>query len=396
MIRRLLGVENVCGPTAAFSTGRVVVWLVMLFVGTAALAAPTTVETVDVEKRRWRQTLPLYGTLTSPRDAELTPRVAGLVERVDVDAGDQVAAGETLITLDRSLGRLTLDTLEASVAEARAQLSEAERLADEAKRLAAQNAISRTELATRRSEVDVQAAALARLRAEAAHQREVLDRHEVVAPFAGTVRERRVEPGEYVAESSPVVGLVATERLRMDVAAPQQYFSAITAGMPVRIQPEALHGETLEAAVDVKVAASDALARTFLARIFVDNADGRLTPGMSAKVLFEIESPEEVLVIPRDALVREARAGTRVWIVKPGDEGPRAVERQVSLGRSADNRVEVLSGLSAGDRVIVRGNESLSRGERVRLAEPRAESDQTAAAARDTERALRLSDGTSG
>ena len=274
MIRRLLGAGNVCGPKAAFSTGRAAVWLVMLFVGSTALAAPTMVETVDVEQQRWRQTLPLYGTLTSPRDAELTPRVAGLVERVDVDAGDRVDAGETLITLDRSLARLTLNTLEASVAEARAQLAEAERLASEAERLAARSAISQTELASRRSEVDVQAAALDRLRAEAARQREVLDRHEIVAPFAGTVRERLVEPGEYVAESTPVVGLVATERLRMDVAAPQQYFSAIEAGMPVRIQPEALHGETLEATVDVKVAASDALARTFLARIFVDNAAG--------------------------------------------------------------------------------------------------------------------------
>ncbi|WP_184947526.1 efflux RND transporter periplasmic adaptor subunit [Salinisphaera orenii] len=393
MIRRLLGAGNVCGPKAAFSTGRAAVWLVMLFVGSTALAAPTMVETVDVEQQRWRQTLPLYGTLTSPRDAELTPRVAGLVERVDVDAGDRVDAGETLITLDRSLARLTLNTLEASVAEARAQLAEAERLASEAERLAARSAISQTELASRRSEVDVQAAALDRLRAEAARQREVLDRHEIVAPFAGTVRERLVEPGEYVAESTPVVGLVATERLRMDVAAPQQYFSAIEAGMPVRIQPEALHGETLEAKVDVKVAASDALARTFLARIFVDNAAGRLTPGMSAKVLFEITSPEEVLVIPRDALVREPRGGTRVWIVESGDEGLRAVERQVSLGRSADNRVEVLSGLSAGDRVIVRGNESLSRGQRVRLAEPRAGPDRPATA---TDRSLRLSDGTSG
>ena len=114
---------------------------------------------------------------------------------------------------------------------------------------------------------------------------------------------------------------------------------------------------------------------------------------MSAKVLFEITSSEEVLVIPRDALVREPRGGTRVWIVESGDEGLRAVERQVSLGRSADNRVEVLSGLSAGDRVIVRGNESLSRGQRVRLAEPRAGTDRAATAA---DRSLRLSDGTSG
>lgn len=391
VIRRLSGASRPRTPVARRCR---IATLLLLCCAGAAVAAPATVSTAEVDMRRWRQTLPLYGTLTSPRDAQLTPRVAGLVDAVHVDAGDVVEQGQTLITLDRELDALTLDTLQASVAEAQAQLTEARRLAAEAQRLAAENAIPQTELATRRSDVAVRVATLSRLRAEAARQRAVLDRHAIVAPFAGTVRARLVEPGEYVAESTPAVGLVATDRLRMDVAAPQQYFGAIEPGMPVRIQPEALHGETLAARVDVKVAASDALARTFLVRVFVDNADGRLTPGMSARVLFEIESPGAVVVAPRDAVVRETGGGTRAWIVEADADGtPRAVERQISIGRSANNRVEILDGLSAGDRVVVRGNESLSRGQAVRLAEPRAGPAADAGPPPgDTQRSLRLSD----
>ncbi len=337
----------------------------------AAAAAPAPVETAAVEKRPWRQTLPLYGTLTAPRDADVTARVAGLVAQVGVDAGDTVEAGDTLVMPDRQPAVLTLSTLAATVAEARARLDNARRLLDEAESLAPSGAVSQTELGTRRSAVEIQTAALERLRAEAARQREVIDRHAVIAPFAGTVRARLVEPGEYVARATPVVGLVSTERLRMDVAAPQQYFHAITAGMPVRIQPEALYGDTLDARVDVKVPVSDAQSRSFLVRIFVDNAQARLVPGMSAKVLFDIRTPGAVLVAPRDALVRQPGGGTRAWVVEGSDDdGYRAIERQVSVGRSAGGFFEVLSGLRAGDRVVVRGNESLRSGEAVRLAEP--------------------------
>ncbi len=351
-----------------------------------AAAAPALVETARVEKGPWRQTLPLYGTLTAPRDADVTARVAGLVAQVSVDAGDTVNAGDTLVTLDRQLAVLTLSTLEAAVAQARARLDNARRLLDEAGAAGPGGAGAETELGTGRSAFEIQTVELERLRAEAARQREVIDRHAVIAPFAGTVRARLVEPGEYVAQATPVVGLVSTDRLRMDVAAPQQYFHAITAGMPVRIRPEALHGETLDARVDVKVPVSDAQSRSFLVRIFVDNAQARLVPGMSAKVLFDIQTPEMVLVAPRDALVRQPGGGTRAWVVAGSEaDGYRAIERQVSMGRSSGGYFEVLSGLAAGDRVVVRGNESLRSGEPVRLAEPQPEEPPG-------ERSMRLSD----
>ena len=371
---------------------RVSAVLFMLAMVGETLAAPATVATTTVEKRGWQQTVPLYGTLTSPRDAAVTPRVAGLVDSVAVDAGDRVDAGDTLIELDRRLDALTLETQEASITEARARLVEARRLRDEAQRLASRGAISTTELKSRSSQVSVRAAALQRLRAEADLQRERLARHVVVAPFAGVVRERQVEPGEYVAQTTPVVGLVSTERLRVDTAAPQQYFDLIDPGMPVRIQPEALDGDEIAGRVDVTVPASDALARSFLVRTFVSNENGRLAPGMSAKVLFDIQRSDPVLVAPRDALVRVPGGGTRMWVVVADtevDSGYRAVKRQVTLGRSADGVVEVRSGLEPGERVVVRGNESLENNEPVRVREATAGSQPSAL----PERSLRLTGG---
>lgn len=363
---------------------------------TAQAAEPALVSVVEVEQRRWQQTVPLYGTLTSPRDAQLTPRVAGLVETVEVDAGDRVSQGEALVRLDRRLEALTLDTLEASVDEARAQAGEARRLLAESRRLDGQGAISSTELEARQSQVAMSAANLDRLQAQAERQRERLIRHAVIAPFDGVVRERLVEPGEYVSQTTPVVGLVATDRLRMDVAAPQQYYGLIRPGMAVRIQPESRTDRTIQARVDVTVPASDALARSFLVRVFVDNSAGRLTPGMSAKVLFDIQTDESVLVAPRDAVVRvPGGGGTRMWVVEQAAGGARARMRQVSLGRGAGGFVEVLDGLAAGDRVVVRGNESLGNDQPVRVREDERSVGGTPSSGADSPhqntRALRLS-----
>ena len=354
-------------------------WLLAAFMGltSAVLAAaePAVVDTVRVDERRWQQTVPLYGTLTSPRDADVTPRIAGLVETVAVDAGDRVKAGDTLIELDRALSRLELDTLQASADEAAAQLEEARRLLREADRLAGRGAVSQSELEARRSQVAVRAAAVQRLRAEVAAQRERLARHTLIAPFDGVVRARRVDPGEYVAQTTPAVSLVATDTLRLDVSAPQQYFGLIEPGMGVRVEPETPIDAPINAKVDVIVGASDATARSFLVRMFVDNRDGALTPGMSAKAMLELASAEAVVIAPRDALVRVPGGGTRMWLVREGDDGTlRAVKRQVSLGRSANNEVEVLDGLEAGDRVVVRGNESLEAGQPVRIRDERSAS----------------------
>jgi len=371
-------------------------WLIVLAGGWAQAAEPTLVDTATVDARRWQQTVPLYGTLTSPRDAEVTPRVAGLVASVAVDAGDRVQAGDTLIELDRTLESLTLATLEASVAEAEAQLAEARRLAREADRLSARGAVSQSEQEARQSQVAVNAAAVQRLRAEAAAQRERLQRHAVIAPFDGEVRARLVDPGEYVAQTTPTVSLVATQTLRLDASAPQQYFGLIEPGMAVQVVPEAGSREPIEATVDIIVGASDAAARSFLVRVFVDNSAGRLTPGMSAKALLELATTEPVLVAPRDALVRVPGGGTRMWLVREDDDGTlRAIKRQVTLGRSANNDVEILDGLAAGDRVVVRGNESLEADQPVRVRNARSSASaggqESASPPNDRSRALRLS-----
>jgi RND family efflux transporter MFP subunit len=324
---------------------------------------------VSVEEPRPAQVaeeLRLTGTLTAERSARLSPRVDGLVARVRVDAGDAVKAGATLVELDSTVARLALARAQANTAETRARADEAERLATEARRLVAEGHLPQTEVARRESEAKLAAAALVAAGAGEKEQAELLRRHVVPAPFAGVVSRRLTEAGEWVARGTPVMELVATDRVRLDVQAPQERFAAIRADATVRVFSDALGGDSLAGRIVARVPVSDPSARTFLVRVLVDGAAGRLLPGTSATAVIGLPGSQRALVISRDALVRYPDGSNTVFIVKDAAGGSTAVERRVKLGRGG-SRVEVLEGLEPGERVIVRGNERLRDGQPVRV-----------------------------
>jgi RND family efflux transporter MFP subunit len=163
--------------------------------------------------------LTLSGHLSSPRRARLAPAVSGRVTDLAVDAGDRVAAGDRLLKLDAELDELEREQAEAALAEARARLSEARRRFREARDLAQRDSISRSELEGRRSEVERLEAVVARRQSELAYRAAVVKRHTLNAPFAGVVSERMIDLGERAATEQPVLELVASEGLRLDLPA---------------------------------------------------------------------------------------------------------------------------------------------------------------------------------
>lgn len=328
--------------------------------------APITVVTVN--KQSIVETVPLTGTITSERTSALSPRVSGLVATVNVDAGDEVNQGDTLIQLDTELAELALARAEAAVSEARAQLDEAIRLRDEARKLLASQNIPATQVRATEAEVAIRRAALQRLRVEAREQRERLQRHTVVAPFDGVISRKLTEEGEWVDTGTPVLELVETEHLRLDVQAPQDLYQAIKPDMPVTVRMDALADETFEGAVRSKVPVNDTSARTFLVRVSLGNTAGKLATGMSAQAFFRIDSNQTGLVLPRDSIVRLPDGTNNVWVVSENDSGKlSASKRQVKLGKIMADEVVIQSGLEAGQQVVLRGNEVLSDGQQVKI-----------------------------
>ena len=310
------------------------------------------------------------GTVTSPRNAVLSPSVGGLIAAMNVDAGDRVGRGDVVVALDPELESLELERREAELQQARATLADSRRRLDEAERVASASAIAETEIKSRRTLVERDAAALAAAEAAVRQQQAVVGRHEVRAPFAGVIAGRLAEIGEWVNPGDPLVELVATEGLRFDFRVPQEYFAEVGVDTPVGLGSDAVPGFAATGQIQSIVPVKDAGARTFLIRVVSgDEANPVVTPGMSARGVLNIDARRSGVVVSRDALLRYPDGRQVVWVVDRQPELPQVRERQVETGLTFDGQVEILAGLAAGEIVVVRGNESLQDGQAVTVRE---------------------------
>lgn len=333
--------------------------------GARAQGAPVTATPAEMAPIVHR--VRLSGTVVAPRSAGVSTDLGGLVQTMQVALGDRVEAGAPLVQLDASLAELELRRTEAATREAREELADAERRLEVGRRLAQRNNLPQNELDTREAQVRIARAKVDRLEAEEATQRERVRRHTIAAPFAGVVARKVTEAGEWVTPGATVVELVETDNLRVDVPVPQSYFPELQEEPAVTLQFDALPGREFGARVAARVPVSDPASRSFTLRLRPTAEDIPLTPGMSARVTLQLATGEQGLVISRDAVIRYPDGRTTVWVVQDQDDKTVVEERQVTLGRAFDGQVHVRQGLEEGARVVVRGNESLQPGQRVRL-----------------------------
>ncbi len=311
--------------------------------------------------------LRLTGTITPARFAALSPRVDGLVVTANAEEGHVAREGDVLIMLDTTLAELRLAESRARLVEARAQHADALRLRAEAERLG-QN-IAQSTLQSRITAVQARTAVVSRLQAELQYQTELVARHAVLAPFDGVVVEKLTEVGEWAQTGRPVLELLATDHLRLDLRAPQAYYPTIRRVAVAAVRVDALPESRFTARVVAVVPASDPEARTFLVRLLLDNPSNEIIAGMSAEAVFTVGGGTAAVAIPRDAVIRYPDGSTSVWVVDDG----RAHERQVTLGRALGDSVTVSVGLDGRLPVVVRGNETLAEGAAVRAVEQIAE-----------------------
>jgi RND family efflux transporter MFP subunit len=322
---------------------------------------PVTLETV--QRAPLVQEVEVRGSVTAPRTARLSAAVPGLLQRVAVEEGDRVRAGQVLAQLDGAIGQLDLDVTAAATAEATAALAEAER------RLAAARDIGEgffpaDELRSRQSAVQTAKSLLARRQAEQARQRELLARHEIRAPFAGVVGVRLVQVGEWVAPGTPLVELVDLASLRLAFALPQALYGRVGPRTELQVELDSEPGRRHPARVLAVVPVSDPAARTFTLRAALERALP-LTPGMSARATLRLADGSEGVTVSRDAINRRADGRHTVWVLEGAAGQGVAREQPVVLGAAQGERIVITEGLRGGEQVVVRGNEGLRAGQRV-------------------------------
>ena len=328
---------------------------------------PSAVTTVEVVAQILQEEIPLAGTAEAMRESALSSRVAGVVREVHVSEGDWVAAGQMIISLDPAIAELEVASARARVEEAIARQKEAKRRQLEYQSLIDRNAVASTSLASAVADEQAARAAVSRQRAELRRFEELLSRHALKAPFAGIVAEEHVEAGQWVKVDSPVVKLVELDRVRVRAALPQRYFRRIDSEADARVIFDALPNEVFSGKALTLVGVGNQATRSFPLLVELANAQHRIAPGMSARVFIELSGDTaEVLLVPRDAVVLRADSSRIVWKVNQVDGNYRVEAVKLLVGRSKNGLVEVLEGeLSAGDRIVLLGNENLRPGQAV-------------------------------
>ena len=317
-------------------------------------------------------------------EAELASRVSGYASSVAVDIGDSVKEGEVLAVIDvpekkiqaeRKEAEIRLlsskkDQLDAGVKSAEALVKAARLESERVEKLVRTGAVterirdealSRTEsaeaqLGVSQAEVKSAEAAVEVAEKELDELRTMVGYATLKAPFAGVVTKRGLDPGDLVtvadrdAQGGALFQIVMVKKVRVRVAVPEVEAVRVNAGDPATFRCRALKGEEFSGKVARASQSIDSATGSMLVEIDLDNAEGKLLPGMFGETTIQLESRVGAVVLPVDAVrFGDTKGGASVVYVV---EGGKVKVVAVKTGLDDGNRIEITEGLSGGEQVI--------------------------------------------
>ena len=364
--------------------------------GGEGTATPVKVE--SVRRDSIPRAVDVVGTLAAVDQVTISSETEGKVSRILADLGDQVKAGQVLIQLDRERQQYTLEQQQAALARALAQygatdsqnLPDVEKTPDAQKAKAelvqAKQAFERADELFKRTLISQQALDDARtalqskeasytsaiqsaknLRASIQGSEAImklagrqLRDTEIRAPFDGFVEKRLVNLGELVKAQMPVMAVVRLDPLKAIAEIPEKMGPWIRPDQEAQLQVDAYPGRKFTGKVSRISPGVNAATRAFPFEALVPNADSALKPGTFVRVHIESGKVDEVVTVPYAAL--QYRYGVnRVFVVN----GDKLTMRELAVGERVGERIEVVSGVKAGERVVVSNVDTLADGTRV-------------------------------
>lgn len=347
--------------------------------GESAYAAPPPVDVVVARPAMGGQALVLPGQAVAWYETTLYARVNGYVARWSADIGDHIQKGQVLATietpeLDAELAAAKA-ALKASQAEVSAREAEAEfsKTTNERWRDAPKGVVSDQERESKKADYHSAQGRLYAAKAQVALDESHVDRYtamtefkRVVAPFDGTITERRIDIGNLVTAGSgstttPLYRLSQTDPLRIFVDVPQSAAGELmSAGVPAQIRAAGAVGGVFAGRIARSAESIDPQARTMRVEVDMPNAQHRLVPGMYVNVAFELQ-PRGLVEVPAAALIFRA-TGIEVARV---DANSKIAFQRVTIARDDGGMVELASGVQPGDHLVLNISSQLAAGQKV-------------------------------
>jgi len=335
-----------------------------------------TVQTDVVSTGMLSERAALTGSLRAKEQVDVSPKIAGRLVSVMVDTGHSVARGALIAQIEDDeirqqveRSKAAIAVVDATIAQREAELDNARAEHERKKQLSDAGLLSRIELdalemrrRVAHSQVEL---ARAQKRQSEAEQRELNIRQSqtrIYSPISGLVAKRHAHPGAMVSSGNPIVTVVSVAPMVIEAKASERDIARVKRGLPVSITVDSLPGQRFTGRVMRISPLLDAQTRNGSVEIEIPNRDGMLKGEMFARVDLDLGSSRETTLLPRDALVyRGDQPG--VYVI----ESEKAKFIALQTGLTQEDKVEVVSGLKAGDTVITRGSNLLKDGDRVRV-----------------------------
>ncbi len=290
----------------------------------------------------------------------VSTRMMGWVRKLHAREGDTVRAGQPLITIDDKDMLAKRAQVEAGIAEAEAVVANAEKTAERFRNLYAQKSVSKQQLDDVLTGLERAKAGLAKAKAARREIEVHLSYLDITSPIDGIVSRRMIEEGDMAAPGHPLLFVDKLDRMKIVARLGEKDVDKVHAGDPVTLHVTSLDSAVYHVTVARVVPSANPGSHTYDVEMYVDNPDGRLRPGMYARAEFVVGSRRGVVVPP--AAVQERGQLTGVFVV---DDQQVAHLHWVRLGETFPQGVEVLSGLTGDETVVVASEKPLIEGDRV-------------------------------
>lgn len=332
-------------------------------IATVIKSAPKPVETVSAEEARkdaWEPTVSAIGTLVAVNGIEIAPQVGGVVKEINFDSGELVKKGQKLVQLDT-------DTDEADLRNMQAQLNNAEEELARREKTFKSGYTAKADLQTAQALRDQLKASVDRIQA-------LIVQKSVYAPWDGKVGLRDIAVGKYVAPGQAIVWLQTVDPIYADFTITEAEYGRVKIGQKVTARFSAYPDQMFNGEVLTTDARMSAQSRTITVRAKIDNADGRLVPGMYADVTVTVGEPQPVITVAQSAVTYSLYGDSVFAAVKPKEADPNSKEevfeierRFVKLGGTRNGRVQILDGVQPGDKIVIAGQNKIDQGTRVKI-----------------------------
>jgi len=360
-------------------------------------AVPVTVGRVQSVQER--ETISVSGTVSTPNSpANVSFLVSGKIVFVGPREGEFVKQGQVLARIDPTDFTLSVKGAAAQAASAQAALDKAlhssrpelleqarigfERAEDEYRRMKmlydakslAPNDFQKFKAAYEHAKQDYEQAkaggqredkdlAKASYNQAAAHLevvRKALSDATLCAPIDGYIAKRSIEPGDTASPGRPVFEIVQMDPIEVNVGVPETYVRLVKVGQKADITVPALPGKSLQGTVRVINVSADPSTRTYMTRISVANREHELRVGMVAEATIRGDRTVSMVTLPGDAVVRDPQGATQVYVYYPDQK--RVYTKRVEIGAAVNKNVQIKSGLSANELIVLAGQTKLRNG----------------------------------